>query len=331
MGAVVMLVGLAWAHTAWPHQFAPALLELKETQADRVEVLWKQPAMRVQGSRLQPVLPVDCEGVGKPHVSQVGTAVQATWQIECAGGLAGRSLGVEGISTSRADVLLRVALANGTVISQVLTAAEPSYQIDAQPGRANVLHDYFVLGVEHILSGWDHLAFVLGLVLLVGPGRNLIWTITAFTLGHSVTLVAATLGLIAVPQAAVEAFIALSIYVLAIEIFRQRAGKKGLLIRLPWLAAATFGLLHGLGFAGALSEAGLPAGEIPAALFAFNIGIETGQLAFVLVLWIGMLLLRRAPTLPAWVTQMPAYVVGTLGIFWFLERAFAYGATLLRV
>ena len=173
---------------------------------------WKQPAVRVQGSQLRPVLPVECEGIGDPEVHEGRHRhARSAGGCGCPEGLTGKSVGVEGIASSQADVLLRVALRDGRRIRHVLKAESPSFRIDADSSRAGVFKDYATLGVEHILLGWDHLLFVLALVLLVGWGRSLLWTITAFTAGHSVTLALASLGVVHVPQAPIEAAIALSI------------------------------------------------------------------------------------------------------------------------
>ena len=174
----------------------------------------------------------------------------------------------------------------------------------------------------NILRGWDHLLFVLALVLLVGWGRSLAWTITSFTAGHSITLALASLGVVHVPQAPIEAAIALSIYFLAVELTSARRGKQTLTQRAPWAVAAGFGLLHGLGFAGALAEVGLPTAEIPLALFSFNVGIELGQLAFVGAVLLVAAALRRVPVAwPQWAKAVPAYGIGTMATFWFLQRA----------
>jgi len=317
----LVLSGLLAAAPAAAHPLAPALLELREIGAEAVAVTWKQPALRALGSDLRPVLPAGCEGIGRPEVVREGTAMLSTWRVRCPGGLTGRTIGVEGIAGSGADVLLRVELASGASSRSVLTAEAPSFEVPGDPSPFGVLSGYGTLGVEHILFGWDHLLFVLGLVLLVGPGRALLWTITAFTLGHSVTLALASLGLVRVPQAPIEALIALSIYVLAIEVVRDGMGHRTVLKRAPWAVAAGFGLLHGLGFAGALAEVGLPQGEIPLALLSFNIGIELGQLAFV-ALALGVLAgLTWVPVpWPVWSRQLPAYGIGTLGVYWLLER-----------
>ncbi len=323
LGALLLaLVALAGAAPARAHQFAPALLEIDEVSADEAAVRWKQPVVRVQGSRLRPVLPVECEGLGDPEVQQEGTGIRARWRMRCPGGLTGKSVGVEGIAGSQADVLLRITLRDGRRIRHVLKAEAPSFTIDADSSRAGVFKDYAALGVEHILRGWDHLLFVLALVLLVGWGRPLLWTITSFTAGHSVTLALASLGVVHVPQAPIEAAIALSIYFLAVELTSVRKGERTLTQRAPWAVAAGFGLLHGLGFAGALAEVGLPTAEIPLALFSFNVGIELGQLAFIGAVLLVVAALRRAPVAwPHWSKAVPAYGIGTMAILWFLQRA----------
>jgi hydrogenase/urease accessory protein HupE len=323
VGALLLALSvLAGAAPAMAHQFAPALLEIEELSAEEAAVRWKQPAVRVQGSQLRPVLPVECEGIGDPEVRKEGTGIRARWKIRCPGGLAGKSVGVEGIAGSQADVLLRVTLRDGRRIRHVLKAEAPSFAIDADGSRAGVFKDYAALGIEHILLGWDHLLFVLALVLLVGWGRSLVWTITSFTAGHSVTLALASLGVVYVPQAPIEAAIALSIYFLAVELTSARTGKRTLTQKSPWAVAAGFGLLHGLGFAGALAEVGLPTAEIPLALFSFNVGIELGQLAFVGAVLLAAAALRRVPVAwPRWTKAVPAYGIGTMAAFWFLERA----------
>ena len=213
---LLLAVLLVAAAPAAAHQFAPAALALEEISEDRIDVSWKQPVVRVMGSRLRPTLPPECEGIADPVVRTEGTGMRATWQIRCPGGLAGKTVGVEGIAASRAGVLLRITLADGRKLQTILEADAPSYEIRLGAGRLGVFHDYAVLGLEHILTGWDHLLFVLALVLLVGWGARLLWTITAFTLGHSVTLALTALGLVHVPRAPIEAAIALSIYFLAV-------------------------------------------------------------------------------------------------------------------
>jgi hydrogenase/urease accessory protein HupE len=317
---VLVLVGLGLPGPLSAHRFAPALLELQEVEAERAAVRWKEPAQRVRESQLRPVLPAECRGIGAPVVAREGTGMTARWEIACPGGLVGKQVAVEGIATSGADVLLRVGLLDGRSMRDVLTG-DGVFRIPAGESALDVLRSYSALGVEHILFGFDHLLFVLALVLLVRDLRLLLWTITAFTAGHSLTLALAVLGFVHVPQAPVEAAIAFSIYVLAVEIVRHDAGKITLMQRAPWLVAGAFGLLHGLGFAGALAEVGLPEGEIPLALFAFNLGIEAGQLAFVAVVLSIFAVARLLQVMwPAPVMQLPAYAIGSLAAFWFFER-----------
>ena len=319
--AVTLLLTLLEPAPVGAHQFAPALLDVSETAGGRVAVRWKQPLVRVQGSRLRPVLPGECQGVGKPSVKSDGQGVVASWQISCPGGLVGKTLAVDDIASSGADVLLHVTLPDGRSVRRVLTADQPSFRVPSAESKWQVIEGYARLGVNHILSGWDHLLFVLGLVLLMGRGRRLLWTITSFTAGHSITLALAALGLVRVPQVATDGAIALSIYALAIELMRSRAGHVTVMQLAPWVVAGGFGLLHGLGFAGALTAVGLPQGEIPLALFAFNVGIELGQLAFVaVVIAVTVATERLEVAWPRWTFRIPAYAIGSLATYWFLER-----------
>ena len=271
-GALMALLVGCWSLTtgvpAHGHAFAPALLEVREATPSQALVRWKQPVVRVAGSGLVPLLSEGCRARSEPQTSDEDTGIVMRWEIDCAGGLVGQTLRVEGIAASQANVLLRLVLADGRSIRHVLTAEQPSFVVPVREGALDVLASYGRLGVEHILTGVDHLLFVLGLVLLVGGGRRLLETVTAFTLGHSVTLALAILGIVRVPQQPIEAGIAFSIYVLAVELAPSGAARKqSLLARAPWLMAGLFGLLHGLGFAGALAQVGLPQDDIPLALF----------------------------------------------------------------
>jgi hypothetical protein len=215
--------------------------------------------------------------------------------------------------------MLNVALSDEIDHQAVLTASEPIFVVPAEPDRWQVVGRYTVLGAEHIWAGIDHLLFVLGLLLLVGGGRRLIWTITAFTVGHSITLAMVTLGVFDYPVAFIEFLIALSIFVLALELTRE--GAQSWLWRQPWWLAGLFGLLHGMGFAGALADTGLPQANLPLALLFFNVGIEFGQLAFIAVLLgLGALFRRLLPHPPAAVTQLPVLVLGVLSAMWCIER-----------
>ena len=236
-------------------------------------------------------------------------------------GLEGQRIAIDRLDGTLTDVLVRIESADGSVRTARLTPSDPSFIVPEQPGPLMVLRAYVGLGVEHILFGIDHLLFVLCLLLLVRSLRQLLATITAFTLAHSITLAAATLGFIHVPTAPVEATIALSIVFLASELVRGEAGRGAVTRSYPWLVAFSFGLLHGLGFAGALAEVGLPQGEIPLALFAFNVGVELGQLAFVTAVLTLARLVRLVPLrLPAWGPGAAGYAIGSVAAFWVFAR-----------
>jgi hypothetical protein len=234
-------------------------------------------------------------------------------------------VGIEGLPASIVDVLARVERADGTTQVARLVPGRPRFTVeDAQDG-ASVSRTYLGLGVRHILEGIDHLLFVLALLLIVGDVRRLLITITAFTLAHSLTLAAATMGVVHVPQAPVEAAIALSIVFVAAEIVHGLQGRPGLTARAPWVVAFSFGLLHGLGFAGALSEVGLPQRAVPLALLFFNVGVELGQLAFVAAVWTGLKALAHARIAwPRWAHAVPAYAIGAVAMFWVVERVLAF-------
>ncbi len=318
--AVLFCALLTCAPGLRAHPLAPSLLELTEEPSGRVRARWRQPLQLPAGARLEPLLPAHCAVVAQPVETVDGVALLRHWAVDCgARGLSGARIEVGGLAMAGSDVLLRAVLSDGRVLQTILRAHAPAYTLPAVPqGRGEVASSYLRLGIEHLLTGWDHLAFVLGLCLLVAGWRRLLGTITAFTFGHSLTLSAAALGFVRVPPAPVEALIALSILTLAIELARPQRSALG---ERPWLMAAGFGLLHGLGFAGALAQAGLPHNEIPLALCAFNLGIEAGQLAFVGAVLVGVALLARVrPRLPAWSAAAPTYAIGVLAAYWTFER-----------
>ena len=257
-----------------------------------------------------------------------GTTVQR-WRIRVPGGLDGKAIVFLQLSETRIDVLARLARLDGTVQLERILPVDPSFVARPSPGPLEVVRTYTVLGIEHILGGFDHLLFVLALVLLVQGTRRLIATITAFTAAHSLTLAGATLGWVNVPGPPVEASIALSIAFVASEIVHRRQGRTSLTQRYPWVVAFTFGLLHGFGFAGALAEVGLPASSIPIALLFFNVGVEIGQLLFVgtvlafsAIGWRAVQRLRLPQ--PAWMWRVPPYAIGALASFWLIERLAAF-------
>lgn len=306
------------------HRFAPSLLQIDELASPRYAMTWKTPLQAVSPVPLLPILPETCQVVSESPSVQEGTGVVIQRVIDCAGesGLVGQQLAVSGLAENQASVMLTLNLRDEVSYQQVLTAAAPSYVIPRRPDISSVVFDYSWLGAEHIWAGLDHLLFVFGLLLLVANGRRLVLTITAFTLGHSVTLAMVTLGVFDYPVALVEFLIAVSIFVLALELSRQ--GQQSRLWRQPWWLAAAFGLLHGMGFAGALAETGLPQGKVPVALLFFNIGIELGQLAFIAVLLVLWQLLKRltGERALAW-RPLPIYFLGTLSAMWCIERGLA--------
>jgi HupE / UreJ protein len=302
------------------HEVRPAFLDLSETTPNLFLMTWKVPALGEFRLGITPRLPPSCHVVGELTSMQAGGALIEHGRVGCDPELAGQTIAVNGLDATMTDVLVRIQTADGAVRTARLTPSSPSFTVPAQAGPMMVLSAYIGLGIEHILFGVDHLLFVLCLLLLVRAIRNLLATVTAFTLAHSITLAAATLGFIQVPAAPVEATIALSIVFLASELVR--GGARHTVARsYPWLVAFAFGLLHGLGFAGALAEVGLPPGEIPLALFAFNVGVELGQLAFVTaVLLLARLIRMMEWRVPVWASGAVGYAIGSVAAFWVFAR-----------
>jgi hydrogenase/urease accessory protein HupE len=295
---------------------------LRETQPGTYDVLWKVPA---RGEDLRLSLHVRFPADARDDAERRGLFLEGAhverWRIRRPGGLGGQSVTIEGLSATQVDALVRVTDLGGVTQTRRATPDSPTVTIAAVTSRWQVTGTYLVLGVEHILLGIDHLLFVLALVLLVKGRRKLVTTITAFTIAHSITLALATLGFVQVPGSPVEACIALSIVFVATEIVRSGDGHPCLTERAPWVVALAFGLLHGLGFAGALSEAGLPQHAVPLALLFFNVGVEIGQLAFVLVVLGLVAAARRVPIrAPAWGRRIVPYAIGSLAMYWVIER-----------
>ncbi len=335
--ALVLRTGAAWAHT-----FEPALLDLREREPGVFDVVWRPPgeesgALLPGAPPLVPRLPAACRTVAELGASDEHTATR----VDCGPArLRGAAIAVPGIAGSRVDAIVRVTWNDGLAASGVLRSDGEDFVVPASPaGGAAALGTpatvvawrYGTLGVAHILHGYDHVLFVIGLFLLVGTTRALVATITAFTLAHSLTLAAAVLGLAALPSAPVEAMIAISIVLLARELLRDDAepstgqGRPPTLTRrFPWAMAFTFGLLHGLGFAGALAEVGVPADQIPLALVAFNVGVEVGQLLIVGALVVVAALVRGARGPFEVLRRVPPYVMGSVAVAWTIERIIAF-------
>jgi hydrogenase/urease accessory protein HupE len=323
---VVALAAMQLASPALAHRLSPAFFGLTETAPGIYAVQWKVSIAGGLASALEPKVPQGCSLTGDVRTYVVNEDVRFQHgTMSCAGGIGGRELKVDGLELTQTDVLVRVDYLDGSASNQRLTPAEPSVVIPERPNVLEVIRTYTLLGIGHILGGVDHLLFVLALLLLVRGIGRLVATVTAFTLAHSVTLAAATLGFVHVPPAPVEATIALSILFLASELARQRAdGRADLTARFPWLVAFSFGLLHGFGFAGALSEVGVPQKAVPLALLFFNVGVEIGQLAFIAaVLAIGWSVRRAAIRAPAWWPRAAAYGIGSVAAFWVVQRTAA--------
>jgi hydrogenase/urease accessory protein HupE len=309
------------------HELHPGFLELRETQANRFAVVWKQPSVGLARMQIAPVFPDTCRQRGEVRTERVGIAWISTTSLECSQGLGGQTIAIDGLEAYSTDVLLRVQRLDGGVETHVIKAVEPSVTLGGTQDAQRGVVAYLYLGIEHILLGVDHLLFVLGLLLIVRNRWMLVKTVTAFTVAHSITLAVATFGVLQVPTLSVNASIALSILFLGPEIARTWRGQTSFTIRHPWVVAFVFGLLHGFGFASGLAALGLPHGEIPLALLLFNVGVEIGQLTFVIL----VLLLERSFRLleihwPRLIERLPGYAVGTLGAYWTIQRV----AILLR-
>jgi len=304
----------------------PGYLEMRQVDAETYDVFWKVPA-RGEDLRLglYVVFPEGSSNVTEPVGAFRGNAYSERWRVTRPGGLIGQPVRIDGLSSMVTDVIVRIERSDGTTQVTRLLPANPEFVIEASAGRAEVAQTYLGLGVLHILTGVDHLLFVLALLLIVKGAARVVWTVTAFTVAHSITLAAASLGWVQVPGPPVEAVIALSIVFVAAEIVRGAQGRPGLTASRPWVVAFTFGLLHGFGFAGVLGEIGLPQNAIPLALFFFNLGVELGQLLFVGACALAALLLRRIRW-PRWAELAPAYAIGTIGMFWVVERVAGFTA-----
>ena len=314
------------AGTVFAHELRPAYLQLHQTAAESYDVFWKVPAtgdnLRLS---LNAQLPDSCTNQTQPRGIFSSGAYSEQWSVTCSGGLSGSTIRIDGLNATLTDVLVRIEGLDGSAQVTRLSSSSPSFIVAATPNRFDVARTYLTLGIEHILGGFDHLLFVSGLLLLVSSVRRLLLTVSAFTLSHTVTLSLATLGFVHVPPVPVEAVIALSILFVAYEVLRKRDNPNGLAQRKPWLVAFSFGLLHGLGFAGGLSAAGLPAGHIPLALGFFSAGVEVGHFSFVGAALATFAALRHWTTkLPAWSFRIPPYAIGGIASYWLITRLAAF-------
>ncbi len=325
--AIVLFVLSAVAWIAQAHESRPAYLEISEMTAGRYAVLWRTPVTAGMRLPVRLVFPDGTRDVTPPSLRELQDSRIEHLIIEARGGLTGKRILFAGLQGTITDVLVRVQSLDGAQSNTLVHPSQAWVEIVAAPSLWSVARTYVLYGIEHILGGIDHLLFVLALLLIVRGGRRIVATITAFTVAHSLTLGAATLGWVHVPGAPIEAVIALSIAFVAAEVIRGRQGKAGLTEQAPWMVAFGFGLLHGFGFAGALAEVGLPERAIPTALLCFNVGVEIGQLMFVAIVVAAMSLLKGIPVaFPRWAPQTVPYAIGGMAMFWTVERVAAFWA-----
>jgi hydrogenase/urease accessory protein HupE len=325
--AALITAAVAWTPLrVHAHEVRPAFLEITENPNQTIDVLFKQPSVGSLTVRLEPNLSGGLLASKPPQVT-AGLGFQTRrWDDLDVGsqGLADRTVGVDGLERSITDALVIVHYQDGNERQEILRPGEAPITLEAR-GDSLPIKAYLSLGIEHILTGYDHLVFVLGLTLLVTSLGSLIRTVTSFTIAHSITLAASALGIVRFDAPKIEMLVALSIVFVALELVRKHQGRSSLAQQWPWLIAFLFGLLHGSAFAGALAQIGLPTGNIPLALFLFNLGVEIGQLLFVLVILAARPLLARIPwrraRIPARAIELaPAYAIGPLAVYWMFER-----------
>lgn len=305
------------------HEVRPAFLRISDVAAvtgpDSFEVLWRVPTGGEMELTIYVNMPKHCTTRGDPLIWNDAGVRVAKWTSYCPGGIQGHEIAIGDLTASVTDVLVRYERGNGTAQVERLTPTSPSFMVTESESWHQVAGTYTGLGVEHILLGIDHLLFVLALLMIVSGWRKLVATVTSFTLAHSITLAASTLGLVNVPQAPVEAVIALSILFVAMEIVHWRQGHPGITRQFPWIVALVFGLLHGFGFAGALSAIGLPEHAIPLALLFFNIGVELGQLLFIAAVFLAWWVLKKVRW-ATWAWRVPVYGIGSMAAYWTIDR-----------
>ena len=323
------LAGLMlFAGASWAHKLAPSLLEFRAVGNAEYQVPCRSPADAQRPPH--PQFPAACSP-SAPNISPQGTALEWRWKLHCSSPLSGQSIAITGLQQSRTTALLRVQNERGELFETLLTADAPRFEFAEKASQGSVFTQYLGLGFSHILIGLDHLLFVAGLLLLVSTWRLLLLTITAFTVGHSITLVLVSIDVLPHWPALVELAIAATILLLALELTRPASGRAGgILRRHPWPMALLFGLVHGLGFAGVLAELGLPSGHLLKAVLAFNIGIELGQLVFVAALAAVLAALRSVSRWEPPLRYALIYSMGAISVFWCLDRGVSLAAELSR-
>jgi len=322
----LLLLFLFFFATANADEIRPALLNIKESKMGWYEVIWKIPTKNNRALGIQAKLPKNLELIGSPLSKVVpGALIENSRYKLNQGSILGQKVSIQGLQKTQSKVLLRIELNDGTVFSTILKADAPEFTVPFKASKLDVALEYWEMGTIHILEGVDHLLFVFALLLIVVGLAPLIKAVTAFTVAHSITLALTTLGLLSLPSAPTEAVISLSIMFLAAEIIHKYRGQLSLTERYPWVVAFVFGLFHGLGFAGALAEIGIPEHEIPLSLLMFNVGVETGQLLFIMAVLTALAFFKRLPfQAPKWTLKSVPYIIGTVAAFWTIERVLSF-------
>jgi len=308
-------------HGAHAHPLAPSLLELREQSPGHLLVRWKTPLLRAPGVNLFPLFPSQFKRTDIQTPYREGTGLVRTWEVECPGETpVGHTIGVRGIAGSRADVFFKISLADGRNFHRILTGEKPYFTIPERERPFDVFCVYFQMGIKHILTGWNHLLFLLGIVLLVRNTRSLVWTIIAFTTGYTLTLFLVLPGIKLFQPTFIELVIGFGILVVALELTKRKQAPPNFIQRFPWLMSFGFGLFHGLGFAGALSDVGLPHLHIPTALVSFSMGIVVGQSVFISGIFLVRIIIRRMVSRFSLISgRIMPYIIGSLAAFWVIE------------
>jgi hydrogenase/urease accessory protein HupE len=319
--AFILFVIATFVPSCVAHETRPAYLEIKETSPNHYDVVWRTPVNAGMRLPILLQLPTDARNVTAPTTQELTDSLVERRVIEVPAGLAGKRIDFIGLQATITDVLVRVELLDGRKWTTILHPSRAWYEVTPSLGKLAAVSTFLLQGIRHILFGADHLLFVLGLLLIVKDRWMLLKTVTAFTVAHSITLAIATLGYADVPILPLNAAVALSILFLGPEIVRSWRGQSSFTIRHPWVVAFAFGLLHGFGFASALTSAGLTRQELPLALVSFNVGVECGQLGLIALI----LALERSFRIlevrwPRWAEALPGYAVGSLGAYWTIQR-----------
>ena len=318
---VVLLLGvLILPISTEAHEIRPAYLEIKEDTLSNFKITWKVP---IYNGRIPNLFPEFSPGLQLIEIDQKnsGNALTTVYFIEGPVNLQGRKIRIYNQERTLIDALVRIDFLDGAAHTLLLQPDQPEALIPVSASAFAVARTFIILGIEHIIFGWDHLLFVFGLLLLIEGRGRLLWTITAFTIAHSITLVLSSLGKLSLPSTPVEIVIALSVVFLGREYLIKSKGGSTLTMRRPWIVAFLFGLLHGFGFAGALGEIGLPGHALPLSLFSFNIGVEIGQIMFVAVIMLIAWILHFFQFKIEHRTKLfPGYIIGGIASFWFISR-----------